>query len=366
MLAGYGTSSSIRFEYFSDQSVAFESFKSGAVDFYLESSARGWAKNYDFPALNSGHVVKRRIDLKNSEPMQSFTFNLRKPKFQDARVRQAFNFAFDFEWSNKNLFYDQYLRTDSYFENQDLASSGLPQGRELEILKSIEKDVPPEVFTTEYKNPASDGSGQDRKLLRQAAKLLKDAGWSIKGGKLINDKTGEAMVVEFLLDSPTFERVVLPLAANLQRLGIKSDIRVVDDTQYVRRVQSFDFDIIVATYPQSESPGNEQRDFWGSKAADTPGSRNLIGIKNPAVDKLIDLIILAKDRAELEAATHALDRVLLWNHYVVPQWYVPFDRVAYWDKFVRPDPGPSRYTGFPAVWWYDKDKASKVEPFQKK
>ena len=218
-----------------------------------------------------------------------------------------------------------------------------------------------------FLNPASDGSGQDRKLLRQAAKLLKGADWSIKGGKLINDKTGEAMVVEFLLDSPTFERGVLPLAANLQRLGIKSDIRVVDDTQYVRRVQSFDFDIIVATYPQSESPGNEQRDFWGSAAADRPGSRNVAGVKDPVLDELVEGVIAAADRQGLVTATHALDRVLLWKFLAIPNWHIASDRVAYWDMFGQPKvtnrAGVEKYRGLPLLRFVnDKDPVPLLPP----
>ena len=355
----------IKFSYFRDTTVAFEAFKSGQIDFYPESSAKSWATAYDFPTLKSGDVVKRRIDLKTPEAMQAFVFNTRRERFADPRVRKALLLAFDFEWSNKNLFYDQYTRTSSYFQNTELASSGLPQGRELEILTELKDKVPPEVFTTEYKNPVNATPEDFRGHLREASQLLKDAGWTISGGKLVNAK-GEVFTIEFLLDTPTWERIVLPYIKNLERLGIKATIRQVDDTQYVQRAEGFDYDAVVMTFAQSESPGNEQRFFWGSAAADQKGSRNFIGIKNPAVDALIDKIIFAKDRAELVAATHALDRVLLWNYYCVPQWHVPYERVAYWDKYKRPDPGPSRSTGFPNVWWYDKEAAAKVEPKQKK
>lgn len=366
VVRGLNNLDTIRWDYYRDQTVAFESFRAGKTDFWTESSAKSWATSYDFDKLKQGFVVKREVQLKSPEPMQSFAFNVRRPKFQDARVRNAFNLAFDFENANKTLFYGQYIRTDSYFENQNLASSGLPQGLELEILSSVKDIVPPEVFTTEWTNPINNSPADMRTHLREAAGLLKAAGWSVKNNQLTNDKTGEAMTVEFLLDSPTFERIVLPYIKTLERLGIKSVVRTVDDSQYQRRTTSFDYDIIVASFSQSESPGNEQRDFWGSDAADKPGTRNLIGIKNPAIDKLIDRIIFAKDRAELVAATHALDRVLLWNHYVVPMWHVPFDRIAYWDKYKRPDPGPSRFTAFPTVWWYDKEAAAKVEPQQQK
>jgi microcin C transport system substrate-binding protein len=356
----------IQYDYYRDQTVAFEGFKSGRIDFYVESSAKNWATAYTFEGIRNGFVQQRKIELKTPEGMQGFVLNTRRSKFADPRVRQAFNLAFDFEWSNKNLFFDQYVRSDSYFENSELASSGLPQGRELEILNEIKDLVPPEVFTTEYKNPFNADLGSFRQNLRRATDLLTAAGWSIKGGKLTNDATGEVMTVEFLLDAPTFERIVLPYIKNLERLGIKGTVRQVDDTQYVQRMEGYDFDIAVATIPQSESPGNEQRYFFGSQAADTKGTRNFAGIKNPAVDKLIDKIIFAKDRADLIAATRALDRVLLWNHYVVPQWHVPYDRVAYWDKYKRLEPGPSRSVGFPNVWWFDQEGAAKVEPAQKK
>jgi microcin C transport system substrate-binding protein len=356
----------IRWDYYRDPTVAFEAFKSGRVDFYAETSAKNWATAYDFDGLRKGLAVQRKIELQSPEGMQAFAFNVRRAKFQDPRVRLAFNYAFDFEAANKTLFYDQYKRTDSYFENSELASSGLPGTLELEILNGVKDRVPPEVFTTEWRNPSNASPADFRNNLREATRLLKAAGWSIKNKVLTNDTSGEQMVVEFLIDSPTFERIILPYAKGLERLGIKANVRAVDDAQYQRRVTDFDFDIVVAVFPQSESPGNEQRDFWGSAAADIPGSRNIVGIKNPAVDELIDKVIFAKSREELVAATRALDRVLLWNNYVVPTWHISYDRVAYWDKYRRPEPGPSRFTGFPTVWWYDKEAAAKVEPAQRK
>ena len=356
----------LRWDYYRDQTVAFEAFKAGKIDFYTETSAKNWATGYDFEGLRKGLAVQRKIDLKSPEGMQAFAFNTRRTKFQDPRVRQAFNLAFDFENANKTLFYGQYVRTDSYFENSDLASSGLPQGRELELLLSVKDSVPPEVFTTEWKNPINASPADIRTNLREATRLMKDAGWSIKNKVLTNDKTGEAMTVEFLIDTPIWERITLPYVKALERLGIKSSVRTIDDSQYERRVTDFDYDIVVATFGQSESPGNEQRDYWGSSSANTPGSRNLVGIKNPAVDTLIDHVIFAKSRDELMAATQALDRVLLWNHYVVPMWHIAYDRLGYWDKYKRPEPGPSRYSGFLNVWWYDKEAAAKVEPAQQK
>jgi microcin C transport system substrate-binding protein len=291
--------------------------------------------------------------------MQGFVLNLRRPQFQDVRVREAFNLALNFEFINKNLFYEQYARAESYFGNSDLQATGLPQGRELEILKEIADKVPPEVFTTEYKNPVNANPEDVRKHLSHATKLLADAGWQAKSGVLTN-VAGTQLTAEFLLVQPDFERVVLPYKNTLERLGIKASVRTVDTSQYQRRYDTFDFDIIVGSFPQSLSPGNEQRDFWGSAAASKEGSHNLIGIKNPAIDTLIDKIVLAKDRADLVAATRALDRVLLWNHYVVPQWRAPFDRMAIWDMFGRPDKLPSQTAAFIQVWWYDDAAAKRL------
>ncbi|MDA7949032.1 MAG: extracellular solute-binding protein [Hyphomicrobiaceae bacterium] len=350
----------IRFDYFRDSTVAFEAFKADKLDYYRDTSAKNWATAYDFKAAKNKWVKRDRIELKRGQPMQAFVLNTRRDKFKDPRVRRAFNYAFDFEWAKKNLFYDQYERTSSYFQNTELASSGLPEGRELEILNEVKDQIPPEVFTKPYTNPKTDGSGRMRGNLRKATKLFNEAGWVVKDRKLVNKKTGEQMSADFLLVSPLFERIVQPYMRNLERLGIKTSLRVVDVPQYRRRLDTFDFDIVVSSFPQSQSPGNEQRDFWGSAAADKDGSRNLIGIKDPAVDKLIDKIIFADDRAELVAATHALDRVLLWNNYVVPQWYIPYARVAYWDRFGRPEQLPSQSVGFPTVWWWDDASASKL------
>lgn len=362
---GYFNFDEIRYDYFRDQTIAFEAFKAGQLDFFAESSSKNWATGYNFPALKKGLVVKRDdIVLKTPQPMQAFVLNTRRKMFADPRVRRAFNLAFDFEWTNKNLFYGQYKRTGSFFENTELAARGVPQGRELEILKELRAEypdyVPDEALTKPYENPKNPTPRDIRKHLREAVKLLREAGWTIKNGVLTSNKTGERMEVEFLLVSPLFERIVLPYIRNLERLGIKARVRLVDTPQYKERTDRFDFDIIVDTFPQSESPGNEQRDFWGSEAASKQGSRNTIGIRNPAVDKLVDMIIFARDRAELVAATRALDRVLLWNNYVVPQWYVPFERIAYWNRFDHPKRLPSRSVGFLQVWWYDAERAARL------
>ncbi len=351
----------IRFDYYRDDTVALESFKAGNLDYRQETSAKNWATAYDFPAVREGFVKLQEVELDRSQPMQAFVFNLRRPQFQDRRVRQAFNHAFDFEWANKNLFYGQYARVGSYFQGSKLAApKELPQGRELEILNEVKDQVPPEVFTTLHQNPVINSPEDVRNNLRKAVALLKDAGWEVKDGILTNVKTGERMEVEFLLVSPLFERIVQPYLRNLERLGIKGTLRVVDSAQYTRRINVFDYDVVVGNFPQSDSPGNEQRDFWGTDAADREGSMNLIGIKDPAIDKLIDRVIFAKDREELVAATHALDRVLLWNDFVVPQWYSPTVRLAYWARYGQPETLPGLTPGFLQVWWFDQQMAERL------
>lgn len=353
----------IRFEYFREPTAAFEAFKAGAIDIWHENSATNWATRYDIDVVKKGLVRKEALPHSRVAGMQSFAFNLRRKQFQDRRVRQAFNLAFDFESANKSLFYGQYTRTSSYFDNSELKATGLPQGRELEILSELKADVPPEVFTTEWKNPVNATPEDLRNHMREAVKLLNDAGWTIKNGVLTNT-AGEPLIVEFLLVNPQFERVVLPYIENLKRIGVKATLRNVDSSQYERRIKSFDFDIALQSVGQSHSPGNEQRSFFGSAAADQPGSRNLGGIKDKAVDAIIDRIVFAKDRADLVAATHALDRVLLWNAYCVPNWHLNADRVATWDIFGRPAKLPSQNPAGDGVieesWWIDPAKQAAV------
>lgn len=349
----------IKVIYFLARDAAFLAFKARELDFWRESSAKYWATAFDFDAVKHGRVVKHEIPVATVAPMQSFAFNIRRPQFQDPRVRHAFNLAFDFEWTNKNLTYDAYRRVGSYFENSELKATGLPQGRELEFLNEVRGEVPPEVFTKEWKNPVNHSEKEARQHMAMAAKLFAEAGYHHKGGALTN-AAGEHLVAEFLLNQPDFERLVLPYIEKLERLGVKASVRTVDTSQYQRRTDTFDFDIIVQSFPQSVSPGNEQRDYWGSDAASKDGSRNVIGIKSAAVDKLIDKIIMAKDRVDLVAATRALDRVLLWNHYVVPQWHTPFERVAMWDVYRRPDKLPSRSSSFLRVWWWDGNAAKRL------
>jgi microcin C transport system substrate-binding protein len=292
--------------------------------------------------------------------MQAFIFNTRRSIFADPLVRRALTHAFDFEWSNKTLFYGQYARTQSFFSNSELASSGLPSPAELEILEPLRGQIPAEVFTTEYHPPSTDGSGNIRNNLRAGLAMLRKAGWIIKNQALVNEKTGEPMRFEILLVQPDFERVVLPFVQNLKRLGVDARVRTVDTSQYQNRIDSFDFDVSVGSFGQSLSPGNEQRDFWGSGGADRPGSRNIIGIKNAAVDKLIGLIIAAPNRDALVARSRALDRVLLWGHYVIPQWHSQSFRIAYWKKFERPEITP-KYGLCLACWWIDEKKAASLK-----
>jgi microcin C transport system substrate-binding protein len=350
----------LRFEFFRDNTVALEAFKADQADWISENSAKQWATAYDFPAVAEKRVVKEEFPINDSGRMQAFALNTRRDQFRDARVRRAFNYAFDFEEMNKQLFYSQYKRINSYFEGTELASSGLPQGQELKILETVRDKVPAEVFTTAYTNPVGGNPEAVRTNLREAARLLKEAGFEVRDKKLV-DASGKPLSAEILVQDPSSERIALFYKPSLERIGINVSIRVVDDAQYQNRLRNFDFDIIIDQWGQSLSPGNEQREFWGSQAADQPGSKNTLGIKNPAVDALIDQVIFAKDREGLVAATHALDRVLLWNFYVVPQFTYSFSRYARWDRFSHADPLP-KYgrSGLPTMWWYDAEKAAKI------
>lgn len=350
----------IRYEYYRDDTVEVEAFKADQYDFRPENSAKNWATAYDFPAKREGKVVLETFPERARGIMQAFVFNLRREKFRDPRLRLAFNYVLDFEDMNKTLFYGQYKRINSYFEGSELKSTGLPTGKELEILETVRDKVPPEVFTKPYEEPKGGGEEARRNNLRQALRLLKEAGYGIKNGKMTNVKTGEPLTVDILLNSPAMERVTLFYKSMLDRLGIGVTARVVDSSQYINRVRSRDYDIIVSGWGQSLSPGNEQRDYFGSAAADREASRNYAGIKNPAVDALIERVVYAKDREELMAATKALDRVLLWNQYVVPMWFIDYARTARWDRFGHPEKLPAYSYGFPDIWWYDKARAEKT------
>jgi microcin C transport system substrate-binding protein len=350
----------IRYDYYRDGTIALEAFKAGQYDVRRENSSKNWATAYDSPALREGLIKKEAIPNQLPSGMQGFGYNLRRPLFQDPRVRQALAYAFDFEWSNKNLFYGLYTRTRSYFDNSELAATGVPKGDELKILEPYRGKVPDEVFTKEYNPPKYDGSGNIRDGLREAVKLLKEAGWSFKNEKLVNDQTGQPFAFEILLNDPQMERIVLPFAKNLERMGIAARVRTVDTAQYEKRMETFDYDMAVVVFGQSLSPGNEQREYWGSAAADEQGSRNLLGVKNPVVDALIEELIKSPDRASLVAHTHALDRLLQYGYYVIPNFHSSAFFVAYWDKFRRPQVSPKYGIGLDS-WWVDPKAEQTIE-----
>jgi microcin C transport system substrate-binding protein len=380
----------LRFQYFRERTAAFEDFKAGRADMWRENTAKDWSTQYNFPAIQNGWVKKEAIPTKGVARMQGFVFNIRRDKLKDPRVRQAFNYAFDFEDLNRSVLFGQYTRVGSYFDNSELAAKGLPEGRELEILKEFEKDLPPELFTTEWKNPVFASRDDVRKNLAEAMRLFKEAGWEVrqeevadpecgmfckmsravgfgsaKTQTVMRNAKGEPFTVEFLLGSEAFTRHIAHYISNLQKIGVQASVRVVDPAQYEQRETNFDYDIIVDGFPQSMSPGNEQRDFWGSGAADQPGSRNTIGIKSPVIDAIIEKLVVAKDRAEVVATTKALDRVLLWGNYVVPQWYNPYEWLATWDVFGRPDKLPSLTSAFTQIWWMDPAKQQALASHRK-
>jgi len=344
----------IRYDYYRDDTVALEAFKSGAFDFRAESSSKNWATAYDVPAVRDGRIRKEEIFNEVPTGMQGFVFNTRRAIFRDPRVREALSVAFDFEWSNAHLFYGAYTRTVSYFSNSELASRGLPSPAELAVLESLRGKIPDEVFTREYKPPSTAPAGMRPNLVR-ALELLKQAGWVIRDLKLVNAQTGQPMAFEILIDDPNFERITLPFVKNLERLGVTARVRTVDAAQYEYRMKQFDFDMTVVLLAQSLSPGNEQVDYFASVSADTPGSRNAAGIRDPAIDRLVELIIAAPDRAALVARTRALDRVLLWGHYVIPHFHINAFRVAYWNRFARPAVAPKNEIGFD-TWWVDPSR----------
>ncbi|RUU23835.1 ABC transporter substrate-binding protein [Mesorhizobium sp. M7A.T.Ca.TU.009.01.3.2] len=346
-----------RYTYILDDNAAWLAFtKGGLEDINREYSSRKWATAYNFPAFQAGDVIKKDFQTQAPEPMQGFVLNQRRPLFQDRLVREALTIPFDFESMNRTLFFGFNTRTSSYFQGTELASSGLPQGKELEILEKYRDKLPPELFTQEFKLPVYDSPQAERKYLKQAVDLFAKAGWVIKGGKMVNAKTGAPFKFEILGWNDTDQVIASPYIANLRKIGVDATLRIIDQTQYINRVNNFDFDVVTGMLQQSDSPGNEQRDLWSSKAADSPGSRNLMGIKDPTVDALVDRIIFATDRDDLVAATHALDRILLWNFYVVPQYYRSAVWLAYWDKFKFPDKQPAYAGADIDSWWIDPDK----------
>lgn len=340
----------IRYDYYSDDTVALEAFKAGNFDFRVESSAKNWATAYEGDKFDNNTIVTEAIEHHRPAGMQAFVLNTRKSVFSDPRVREALSYGFDFEWANKNLFYGQYTRTKSFFENSELASTGLPEDRELEILEQYRDQLPEDVFTEEYQPPGIEGKNGLRQNLRKAMQLLSEAGYEIRDGKMVNTENGQPLVFEVLLHQKNFERIVLPFKDNLARLGIDVSVRLVDTNQYVQRVRQFDYDVITQVLPQSDSPGNEQREYWHSSNVDVNGSRNYMGVNDPTVDQLVSQVIQAPDREELVHRVRALDRVLLHGHYVIPQWYLPRDRIAYWGYLKRPEVTPKNGIDIDN-WW---------------
>jgi microcin C transport system substrate-binding protein len=351
----------IRYDYYRDANIAFEAFKAGAFDWQVESSAQRWVTGYDIPAVRQGLLIKEEIERESGGVMQGFWLNQRRDQFKDRRVREALGYAFDFEWSNRTLFYDQYTRCNSYFSGSSVfAATGLPEGAELALLEPYRDQLPPELFTQAFTLPVTDGSGNNRPQLRRALELLKEAGWEVRDRRMVEVATGKPMRFEILLDSPLFERIAGPFVKNLERLGIAATVRTVDSAQYQNRVTAFDYDVIAQIIGQSLSPGNEQREYWGSQAATQQGSRNYAGIADPVVDAMIEKVIYADSREALETACRAMDRVLLWGYHLIPHWYGPFDRLARWDKFGRPEQMP-RYSIDLFSWWIENQRATQVE-----
>lgn len=349
----------LTYDYYLDPTVMMEGFKADKYDFRAERSAKMWATGYDFPAKKEGKVITMTFPRNATGVMQALVPNLRLPKYQDERIRRALNLAFDYETLKRTVFFDLYDRVDSYFFGTELAAKGLPSAEELALLEPLRNKLPPAVFTAPYTNPIGGTPEAVRENLHQAVALFAEAGWTIQNGKMRNAK-GEPFRIEFLTNDQLNERYVSPYAKALGRIGIDLDYRLVDDAQYQNRVRSFDFDMTVEAWGETLSPGNEQREMWGSTAADRPGSRNTAGIKDPAIDALVDKVIYAGDRAALVTATHALDRALLAGNYVVPLFYSKNNFYAYWNRFSHPEALPKYSVGFPDIWWYDAAGAAAV------
>ncbi len=350
----------IIYDYYRDDTVALEALKAGAYDLRVESSAKNWATAYDVPAVKENLLRRQAFQTRLPAGMQGFFLNTRRTPFNDRKVRQALNYAFDFEWLNKTIMYGAYTRTDSYFENSDLAATGLPQGKELALLEPFRAQLPPELFTQPFALPKTDGSGNNRDNLREATRLLAEAGWTVRDNKLMN-AAGQSMSFEILLDNPLFEPHVQSFVQNLKKLGIDARIRLMADSQqFENRLRKFDFDVIIGRAGQSNSPGNEQRDYWSSLAAKTDDSRNYIGVSDLVVDAMINRIIAAHSRDDLVTATHALDRVLQWGWYVVPHWHLDKLRLAWWDRFGMPKIQPDTGTD-PDYWWFDPARSAAVD-----
>jgi len=352
--------SELRYEYYRDRTAEFEALKAKAFDLREEFTSKVWATQYDIEAVRKGQLIRATLPDDRPSGAQGFFLNMRRNKFKDIRVRQALDLAFDFEWTNKNQFYSLYERTQSFFENSEMKAVGLPTPAELRLLEKFRDQVPQSVFKKPYDPPVSNGSGQDRRLLRRASRLLKEAGWTLKEGKRTNSK-GEVLDIEFLIFSPTFERVIAPYVKNLKLLGIPSSIRRVDPAQYQERLKSFDFDITTQRYVMPNTPGTQLRNYWTSSSANVPGSLNLSGINDPVVDALVEEVIGAPDRKSMIVAARTLDRVLRAGHYWIPQWYKSSHNVAYWDKFSAPEKKAKFNRSIIETWWFDLAKADKLK-----
>lgn len=356
---GINNFQTMRVDFFRDRIPIRLALKAGEIDYYQENTAKSWATEFDIPAVQSGWLVRETVEHSAPQGMQAYVMNLRRHKFSDIRIRQAISLAFDFNWTNQNIFYNQYTRSTSFFSNSELASSGIASGDERDILESYRQHLDDEVLDREFVVPETDGSGWSRNNLLQALKLIEESDWQIADGKLV-DSEGSALTIEFLLYSSSFERLILPYVANLKRLGIDMKVRVVDTGQYINRLRSFDFDMVVGGWGQSETPGNEQREYWTCAAAERPGSRNTAGICHPVIDALVDKIVVAESREDLISVTRALDRVLLWQHFIVPNWHLPADRILWWNKFDRPEI-PLRNGVNVSRWWIDEEKADRLK-----
>jgi microcin C transport system substrate-binding protein len=366
MNRGRNNFETVRYDYYRDGNIAFEAFKAGDLDIRRENSGRNWKTKYDdVPAVKDGRIKKEELAHENATPMQGFVFNLRRNLFKDRRVREAISLMYDFEWQNKNLSYGFYQRTRSFFGNCELEAKGLPSPEELKILEPLRGKIPDEVFTTEWNPPKTDGSGNIREQARKAIALLKEAGWEIKDGKMTN-KEGRKFAFEIILPDSGFEALTLPVKQNCERIGIDMSVRTIDTSQYQRRTDTYDFDMVIDLWAQALSPGNEQREFWGSKAADIPGGKNSMGLKDPAVDRLIELIIAAPDRESLIVRTRCLDRVLQWHEFIIPQFYSAKELVAYWNRFTRPEK-TAKYDPLAFdTWWVDEAKDKSLQRGEKK
>lgn len=356
----------ISYTYYRDQNVALEAFFAGEFDLQQESVAKLWQSAYNAPAIKDGRIIKAEIPNTRPTGMQGFLYNTRRPVFADPQVREALAYAFDFEWENKQFAFGSYTRTRSYFQNSELAARGLPSPEELAILSPYKDKLPPRVFTQEYNPPATDGSGNNRANLKKAADILDAAGYKIgKDGIRVHEKTGVRLAFEFVDANPAFERWILPFTQNLKKIGVEARFRVLDEAQYINRMQNFDFDMTTSVIPQSDSPGNEQRDFWTSAKADIPGSRNYIGLKDPVIDALVDQLIAADTRAELVAHCHALDRVLQWNFLVIPNWSYTKWRIAWWSKLEHPEHLSGMTPAITDTWWETPSQTKKTEGVKK-